>query len=386
MIAMTCLLGRSRRKDRTRLARTPGCELLESRTVAASSAGLAPLGQIAGQIINESSGVGINHVQVQLINSQGRIAQRTFTNAQGLYAFPIRNAGAYTIHEVSPRGFTQVSPTFANTPPTGTYVAGAGNASWNYSSPNTNPVNGQVGPNGWANIAPAGFEPFESPIKLTGPTVNLDRVVQVNYNTPAVPSQAVNTSHQIQVQYAANSGNFVLAGGIRYDLAEFHYHAPAETTVNGKAYTMEEHFVNMSASGGVTVISVFLKLGARHNSALDPVFNAASVALGSPNTSTIIPTPVNLQGLLPTNHQGWFYQGSLTTPPLSQPLNWFVYATPITLDRLQLNQYVQVATSSGFYPNARPVQPIDGRTLNRVDAHISFTNQTFVAANFGLVG
>ena len=147
---------------------------------------------------------------------------------------------------------------------------------------------------------------------------------------------------------------------------------------------MEEHFVNLSASGGTTVVAVYLKVGA-HNSALDAVLNAASIGLTSPNTSTTIPTAINFAGLLPTNTQGWFYQGSLTTPPLSQPVNWFVYATPITLDRTQLVQYEHVAAGSGFLPNARPLQPTDGRVLNEVDANVNFTTQTFVAANFGLV-
>ena len=88
---------------------------------------------------------------------------------------------------------------------------------------------------------------------------------------------------------------------------------------------------------------------------------------------------------MPTNTQGWFYRGSLTTPPLSQPVNWFVYSTPITLDRAQLAQYEAVAGGSGFLPNARPLQPTDGRTLNQIDADVNFTDQRFVVANFGLV-
>jgi carbonic anhydrase len=36
--------------------------------------------------------------------------------------------------------------------------------------------------------------------------------------------------------------------------------------------------------------------------------------------------------------QGWFYEGSLTTPTLAQPVNWVVFSTPITLDFAQRQQ------------------------------------------------
>jgi carbonic anhydrase len=36
------------------------------------------------------------------------------------------------------------------------------------------------------------------------------------------------------------------------------YHDPAENHVDGYTYPMEEHFVNVSASGAVAVVAVFL--------------------------------------------------------------------------------------------------------------------------------
>ncbi len=81
---------------------------------------------------------------------------------------------------------------------------------------------------------------------------------------------------------------------------------------------------------------------------------------------------------------GWYFQGSLTTPPLSQVVNWVVYASPITLDYAQLQQYEQVANASGFLPNARPVQPTDGRQLNEINYQVDFQNQSLAGLNFSL--
>ncbi|MGC1723672.1 MAG: carbonic anhydrase family protein, partial [Isosphaeraceae bacterium] len=100
-----------------------------------------------------------------------------------------------------------------------------------------------------------------------------------------------------------------------------------------------------------------LKPGA-HNDALDPVLNAASAKLTAAGSQTTIKSPIDFSGLLPSDKQGWYFHGSLTTPPLSLLVNWFVFQTPITLDANQLAEYERVASSAGFLPNARPTKPL----------------------------
>lgn len=46
--------------------------------------------------------------------------------------------------------------------------------------------------------------------------------------------------------------------GKRYDLLQFHYHAPSEHTVDGKYYPMEVHHVHKAADGEIAVIGVFI--------------------------------------------------------------------------------------------------------------------------------
>jgi carbonic anhydrase len=377
----------TRTKKRRRVEQSPGVESLEPRVALSGtpikSAAAAALGTIQGRVTNESTGRGIAHVRVQLIDTDGAVVRTAITGAGGRYQFRIRENGAYVVREVAPRRFAQQSPTFLSTGPAGAFTPPFGNGSWNYSTGNSNPANGPVGPYSWDTIAPAGDLPFESPINLTGPTVDLSTVLGIHYGN-AVPRQVVNNGHQIQVQFPAGSpADSVTVGGQEFDLTQFHYHDPAETTVNGRASSLEEHFVNVSASGADTVVAVFLQLGA-HNAALDPVLDAALASLTRPNSTTTITAPINFAGLLPTNTQGWFYEGSLTTPPLSGPINWFVFATPITLDSQQLSEYESVAAGSGFLPNARPVQPLDGRRLNEIDYDVNFQDQSIAGLNFVL--
>jgi carbonic anhydrase len=144
---------------------------------------------------------------------------------------------------------------------------------------------------------------------------------------------------------------------------------------------MEEHFVNVSASGAVTAVAVFLQLGA-HNAALQPILDAATAHLASPNSSTTLDAAIAFAGLLPESLEGWFYAGSLTTPPLAQTVNFLVLSTPITLDHEQLVQYEKVAGDSGFLLNNRPIQPTDGRQMNQFNIDVDFRGQSLGGNNF----
>jgi carbonic anhydrase len=158
-----------------------------------------------------------------------------------------------------------------------------------------------------------------------------------------------------------------------------HFHDPSENHVSGKGYSMEEHFVNRNTSGAISVLGVFLRLGA-YNPALQPILDAIP-RRPSPGLAK---TPINFAGLLPTSMQGWFFQGSLTSAPFTQPLNWFVFATPITLNSAQLKQYERVARASGFLPNARAIQPLDGRQVNEFNYNVDFQNRSIKGLNFTL--
>jgi carbonic anhydrase len=67
---------------------------------------------------------------------------------------------------------------------------------------------------------------------------------------------------------------------------------------------------------------------------------------------------VNPGGLLPADRGYWTYMGSLTTPPCTEGLRWFVFEQPITLSREQLHQFTQI-----YRMNSRPLQDTHGRRI-----------------------
>jgi carbonic anhydrase len=195
-----------------------------------------------------------------------------------------------------------------------------------------------------------------------------------------------NTGFQIKVTLnAGTTAPTIQLNGVTYTLAQFHYHDPSENTVDGIAYPMEQHLVFTSSTGSELVVAAFVQVGSAANPSFQSILNAAT-SLG---TTAPIAGSINLSQLLPSNTQGWNYQGSLTTPALTGPVNWLVLSTPITISGAQLQQYEADAGELGFLPNARPVQPLNGRELNEIDNYVNFQtgiSPAVTGVNFMLSG
>ena len=394
------IVRRQRHKDTVRRSLTPVCEALEHRTLLngsnltertaarvlkpsrlgqqVDSIRLAQpaIGTISGRITSANTGRPLVGVRVQLINSNGFVAATRPTGPRGRYQFRITENGPYVVREVTPPRWKQISPTFVYTAPSGGYAPHANSKSWNYRTGNTDPSFGPVGVYGWNTIAPAGNLPFESPINITVPPINLAPYLSVNFQS-AVPASVNNNGHEIKAQFSRSGANSINLGGTQFQVQQLHFHDPSEDQVDGSGYSMEMHIVTESAAGALTVLAVFLNVGNTPNAAIQPILNAVT-----PPTSPS--TTLDLAALLPSSMQGWFFQGSLTTPPLSQPINFIVFSTPISLSYSQLSQYQAVAMASGFLPNARPTQPLDGRQVNEFNYDVNYQNQSVGALNFTL--
>jgi carbonic anhydrase len=349
-------VGGERFNNRNAMGQSLFSESLESRVVLnATSTHLNPaaaiVGTISGVVTNDVTGAGVSNDKVVLYNSSGSTVAIAYTSAKGQYQFGITRTGTYVVRQFTPKGYVQTSPTFTN-------------------------------------VAPAAGYPFQSPINITAKPINLANVLKVGYapnnSTGATIAVGPGTlGDGVEVGFDPSNSDYLTAGGTVYQLTQFHFHSPSEDLIDGKSTNLEIHFVNQSAQGGVSVLGVFLKLGA-HNYALDPILKAMNPALPATSPPLPINGPINLAGLLPTNMQGWFYQGSLTTGAFAGPLNWFVFQKPITLDLNQFKTYETFAKAEGFYPNARATQPLNGRMLNMFNHQVYFNGVSQTAENFSI--
>jgi carbonic anhydrase len=175
--------------------------------------------------------------------------------------------------------------------------------------------------------------------------------LKIDYS--AVPLNIIDNGHSIQVNYAP--GSTLTVGDHVYTLKQFHFHHPAEEQINGKKYDLVAHLVHADAEGHLAVIAILFKKGAA-NPLLDTVWK--NVPSEKEKAHEVTGTSVNVKDLLPGNLGYYTFAGSLTAPPCSEGVTWFVLKNPASVSEEEL------ATFTKYYPmNARPLQPVNGREI-----------------------
>jgi carbonic anhydrase len=167
----------------------------------------------------------------------------------------------------------------------------------------------------------------------------------------------INNGHTIRVNYhdAQGTGSFLIAGGRRYQLTQFHFHRPSEEYINGKPYDMEVHMMHQSIDGKVAGVAVLLKTGST-NPTIQQIWGHMPETVGK--EEEIAGVEVNPTSLLPHDTAYYTYMGSLTAPPCTEGVTWFVLKTPVDISAEEINAFAQL------YPrDVRPVQPLNGRVV-----------------------
>jgi len=210
------------------------------------------------------------------------------------------------------------------------------------------------------SLCGAGLE--QSPIDLVNPS--LIELPPIEIDTPsdrevAVMNQegvvdALDNGHTIQIN--TKSAEKMTVRDTTYHLAQFHFHAPSEHTVDGRHFPMEMHFVHRAEDGGLAVVGVLVEEGAE-NTSLAPLWGQLAQAPGTEATVRI--PPAFAEHLFSGESAGiFYYRGSLTTPPCSEGVSWYIRKAPTQLSREQI-----AAFTARYDHNNRPVQALGDRTL-----------------------
>jgi len=214
---------------------------------------------------------------------------------------------------------------------------------------------GHGGPAEWGAIdtafASCQLGKLQSPIDIRGAKPAKLPPIKFNYQPSAL--SIIDNGHTIQVNYAP--GSFIVVGGVRWELVQFHFHHPSEEKIDGKAHEMVAHLVHKNAEGKLAVVAVLLDKGGASDLVQTlwkniPHEKGKDVAVAS--------TSIDVTSLLPANRDYFTFQGSLTTPPCSEGVTWFVLKAPVKIADDEVAAFAKV------YPlNARPVQPLNGRAI-----------------------
>jgi carbonic anhydrase len=169
----------------------------------------------------------------------------------------------------------------------------------------------------------------------------------------------IDNGYTIRVNYhdAPGSGSFLIAGGKRYHLTQFHFHRPSEEYIHGKPYDMVVHLMHESSDGKVTGVAVLLKTGGA-NATIRKIWDHMPMTKG--NEEEIAGVEIDPAGLLPRDLGYYTYMGSVTAPPCTEGVTWFVLKTPVDISAEQISAFAKL------YPHdVRPLQPLNGRVVKQ---------------------
>jgi len=212
---------------------------------------------------------------------------------------------------------------------------------------------GEFGPDKWSSLdganAACSAGSQQSPIDIAGAISARQSPLKISWSKR--PDTILNNGHTIQLSLA--EGNTLGIGNRTFVLKQFHFHHPSEHLVDGKGFAMEAHFVH-EGRDGLAVVAVLLAPG-RSN----PVFRKIIATMPPEEGSSVQADPaIDPHRLLPVQRAYFHYEGSLTTPPCSETVDWIVLAHPLEVDE------ADIARFGKLYPmNARPVQKRDRRFI-----------------------
>lgn len=198
---------------------------------------------------------------------------------------------------------------------------------WSYS--------GETGPEHWAEIEknPNYNGHHQSPINIISVNSTYDATLKpldMNYSANAKIENVTNNGHSIQ--YNCDKQDYFNLNGEKYNLHQIHFHESSEHTINGIRYPMEIHFVHLNKENKIAVLGVMVQEGISN-----PAFEFLEKYLPVAKDETKeINMPLDLNLCFPENKDYYSYSGSLTTPPCTEGVSWFVFKEPITISLQQV--------------------------------------------------
>ena len=193
----------------------------------------------------------------------------------------------------------------------------------------------------------------QSPIDIKDKQAQKAKLDAIKFDYKPSPLKIIDNGHTIQVNYAP--GSSISVNGSQYELLQFHFHKPSEEKINGKAYAMVAHLVHKNKEDKLAVVGVLLDKG-KENAVLKTLWSNFPKA----KEKEVAPDKVSIDAasFLPADRNYYTFNGSLTTPPCSEGVTWFVLKNPVQAAKGQFDAFGKL-----YAMNARPVQPLNSRVI-----------------------
>ena len=224
-------------------------------------------------------------------------------------------------------------------------------AHWSYA--------GESGPENWAAIekkSDCGGQ-AQSPINIIEKdavsSTTKEKLFDFHYAEQTLIHDVINNGHSIQ--YNFEHGDHIDYKGDEFDLKQFHFHEPSEHTINGIRYPLEIHLVHQNAAKEYLVLS-FMAIEGETSPTFSFLESYLPIKVGE---TKAIKATFDFNEILAGKESCFHYTGSLTTPPCTEGVKWFIFKEPITVSEEQVKE-LQILMPLNNY---RTTQAMNGRTV-----------------------
>jgi len=201
----------------------------------------------------------------------------------------------------------------------------------------------------------------QSPVDLQRPYFGAFNKLQMKYEDQLWPVQE-NDGVVLRVAFKDGDGSVLGIGDKEYTPKEAIFRSPSEHKLNGKAFDMEMQIMHEDTIGNRVAMSVLMEVSddiPKDNFYIHNVFGHFFVDLPEANNKRRVES-MNLKWILNEQMLEHYvhYRGSLTHPPCTEGVEWFILGRPWLIEEKWLENYKAV-----LQKNARPSQPNGGRTI-----------------------